>query len=213
MASDLFCYAAACSTINSGDLELATSVSWPPCGKFPANNSCHLRFAAPRTITGASHWVRSIDLAAFGSRPDDTGRPAAHRFQGVDIGTGSGYQAAILSLLVDHVYSIEIVEPLATAARDRLARLGYNNVTVRHGDGRRGWPEQMPFDLILGAAAPLAIPPALIDQLAPGGRLTMPVGPASGQRLMLVEKRADGSIHEQAITPVSFVPMTGDDQA
>lgn len=131
----------------------------------------------------------------------------------LDIGTGSGYQAAILSLLVDHVYSIEIVEPLATAARDRLARLGYNNVTVRHGDGRRGWPEQMPFDLILGAAAPLAIPPALIDQLAPGGRLTMPVGPASGQQLMLVEKRADGSIHEQAITPVSFVPMTGDDQA
>lgn len=128
----------------------------------------------------------------------------------LDVGTGSGYQAAILSELVDHVYSIEIVEPLAASARERLSALGYHNVTVRHGNGRQGWPDEAPFDLIVVAAAPQSVPPALIEQLVPGGRLVLPVGDTVHQQLLVVEKSNDGSVREQTVTPVAFVPMTGD---
>ena len=134
--------------------------------------------------------------------------PAA---KALDVGTGSGYQAAILAELVNHVYSMEIVEPLATMARERLSALGYHNVTVRHGNGRQGWPEQQPFDLIIIAAAPRKIPPALVEQLAPGGRLVLPVGDAAHQQLMVVEKAADGSVRERPVAPVAFVPLTGGD--
>lgn len=127
----------------------------------------------------------------------------------LDVGTGSGYQAAILAELVDHVYSIEIVEPLAQQAAERLQRLGYTNVTVRQGDGRKGWPEEAPFDVILAAAAPLEVPPALVEQLAPKGRLVLPVGPADRQYLLVIEKDAEGAVSERAVTPVAFVPMTG----
>ena len=126
----------------------------------------------------------------------------------LDVGTGSGYQAAVLSRLCKRVYSIEIVEPLAKEARGRLEKLGYENVTVRHGNGYRGWPEQAPFDVIIVAAAPEKIPEALIEQLKPGGRLVIPVGTYS-QNLMLVEKRPDGSVRERKVVPVAFVPMTG----
>jgi len=127
----------------------------------------------------------------------------------LDIGTGSGYQAAVLAELCKEVYSIEIVEPLATSARERLAALGYKNVTVRHGDGYRGWKEHAPFDAIVVAAAADHVPKALIDQLAPGGRLVMPVGNFF-QQLLLVEKQADGSTRQKKIAPVAFVPMTGE---
>ncbi len=127
----------------------------------------------------------------------------------LDVGTGSGYQAAVLAEIVDEVYSIEIVESLADEGRQRLERLGYRNIVVQHGDGYRGWPEEAPFDLIVVAAAPDHIPQPLIDQLAPGGRLVIPVGDRH-QRLMLVVKQQDGTVESTAITPVAFVPMTGE---
>ena len=126
----------------------------------------------------------------------------------LDVGTGCGYQAAILSRLCREVYSIEIVEPLATAARQRLQQLGCTNVTVHSGDGYRGWAEQAPFDLIIVAAAPDHVPQPLVEQLKPGGRLVIPVGGQS-QNLLLIEKKSDGSTRELTIAPVSFVPMTG----
>jgi protein-L-isoaspartate(D-aspartate) O-methyltransferase len=126
----------------------------------------------------------------------------------LDIGTGSGYQAAVLSLLCRHVYSMEIVEPLADAARERLAHLGYTNVTVRAGDGYGGWEEHAPFDLIIVAAAPERIPQPLIDQLKPDGRLVIPVG-KQFQNLIVVHKQPDGSVRRESVIPVAFVPMTG----
>jgi protein-L-isoaspartate(D-aspartate) O-methyltransferase len=129
----------------------------------------------------------------------------------LDIGTGSGYQAAILAELCKEVYSIEIVAPLAEEARKRLAELGYKNVTVRAGDGYRGWREHAPFDLIIVAAAPDHVPQPLVDQLAPGGRLVLPVG-GYPQHLMLIEKQKDGTVHRKNVAPVMFVPMTGEAQ-
>ncbi len=129
----------------------------------------------------------------------------------LDIGTGSGYQAAVLAELCEQVYSIEIVRPLAESARHRLAGLGYTNIEVRAGDGYRGWPEHAPFDVIIVAAAPDHVPQPLVEQLAPGGRLVIPVG-RYRQNLLLIEKRSDGSIVERTIAPVAFVPMTGEAQ-
>ena len=130
----------------------------------------------------------------------------------LDIGTGSGYQAAVLAELCQEVYSIEIVEPLADDARRRLAELGYKNVTVRAGDGYRGWPEKAPFDVIVVAAAPEHVPQPLIEQLAPGGRLVIPVG-GLFQELLLIEKKQDGTIEQKTAVPVRFVPMTGEAQS
>jgi len=129
----------------------------------------------------------------------------------LDIGTGSGYQAAILAELCREVYSIEIVEPLAKEAAERLKRLGYTNVVVKTGDGYRGWPEKAPFDVIIVAAAPDHIPQPLVDQLAVGGRLVIPVGRME-QQLLVIEKLPDGSIHRESVAPVLFVPMTGEAQ-
>jgi len=127
----------------------------------------------------------------------------------LDVGTGSGYQAAVLAELCREVYSIEILEPLAVEAAERLKRLGYRNVTVRVGDGYQGWPEKAPFDLIIVAAAPDHVPPPLIDQLAPGGRLVIPVGDAR-QELLLIVKGEDGVVRRESVAPVMFVPMTGE---
>ena len=126
----------------------------------------------------------------------------------LDVGTGSGYQAAVLAEIVDHVDSIEIVESLAEESRKRLPRLGYENVDVRTGDGYRGWPEHAPYDVIIVAAAPDHVPQPLVDQLAPGGRLIIPVGQRV-QKLTIVEKNDDGSIEKSNVAPVAFVPMTG----
>ena len=123
----------------------------------------------------------------------------------LEIGTGSGYQAAVLSLLVKAVYSIEIVAPLGKAAAERLAAMGYENVHVRVGDGYRGWPEEAPFDAIVVTAAPPEIPQALVDQLAEGGRMVIPVG-TSHQELLMVEKKK-GEVTKRVITVVRFVPM------
>lgn len=134
------------------------------------------------------------------------------RHKALDVGTGSGYQAAVLAGLTKNVYSIEIVESLANEARDRLQELGYSNITVRHGDGYHGWKSEAPFDVIIVAAAPSHIPQALIDQLAPGGKMVIPVGDYY-QELMLVEKDENGKITKREIIPVAFVPMTGDADA
>jgi protein-L-isoaspartate(D-aspartate) O-methyltransferase len=129
----------------------------------------------------------------------------AHRV--LEIGTGSGYQAAILSGLVSRVYSIEIVEPLASGAAARLAALGHANVTVRAGDGYGGWPEQAPFDRIIVTAAAPHIPQPLIDQLRPGGRMVIPVGSGEDEQLMLVTKDERGRVSRRAVLPVRFVPL------
>jgi protein-L-isoaspartate(D-aspartate) O-methyltransferase len=129
----------------------------------------------------------------------------------LDIGTGSGYQAAVLAEMGAKVWSIEIVPELAGEARARLKRLGYKAVEVRAGDGYRGWPEHAPFQAIILAAAAPEVPAPLIEQLAPGGRLVIPVGPEGRlQELLLVTKEADGSTTRKTIAPVVFVPMTGE---
>jgi len=129
----------------------------------------------------------------------------------LEIGTGSGYQAAVLSGLAAHVYTIEIVEMLGRRATEDLARLGYDNVTVRIGDGYAGWPEHAPFDAIVVTAAPDQIPQPLIDQLKVGGRMVIPVGGEYAvQTLKLLSKDADGNLEEKNIIPVRFVPLTRD---
>ena len=129
----------------------------------------------------------------------------------LEIGTGSAYQAAVLAEIVKEVYTIEIVEPLARSAESKLKELGYKNVTVRHGDGYRGWQEKSPFDAILITAATPEIPRPLIDQLNVGGRLVLPLGNSgSSQDLMVLTKQENGSLKEKFITGVIFVPMTGE---
>ena len=127
----------------------------------------------------------------------------------LEIGTGSGYQAAVLSRLVKQVYSVEILPSLAAAARRRLSELGFANVTVRAGDGYRGWPELAPFDGIIVTAAPPEIPAALVAQLKRGGRMVVPVGEtAATQQLMVIEKsRTSDAITKRTVIPVRFVPM------
>ena len=124
----------------------------------------------------------------------------------LEIGTGSGYQAAVLSPLVKHVYSIEIVKMLAQRADSTLKALSYNNVTVRWGDGYKGWPEEAPFDRIIGTAAPPEIPKALIDQLKPGGKMVLPVG-TNWQEIVVLTKSKSGKIQKKNVLPVRFVPM------
>ena len=129
----------------------------------------------------------------------------------LEVGTGSGYQAAVLAELVAKVYTIEIVEPLARRARQVLGELGYRNVEVRVGDGYGGWRAAAPFDAIIVTAAPAAVPQPLIDQLKPGGRMVIPVGgPSDVQQLLLVEKQSDGRTTTRRTLPVRFVPLTGD---
>ena len=129
----------------------------------------------------------------------------------LEVGTGSGYQAAILSRLVQKVYTIEIVAPLFETAKESLLRLGYNNVENRMGDGYLGWPEHAPFDGIIVTAAAPYIPQPLVKQLRPGGKLVVPVGmPNFHQELMVVEKNQKGEINTRDILSVAFVPLTGD---
>jgi protein-L-isoaspartate(D-aspartate) O-methyltransferase len=127
----------------------------------------------------------------------------------LEIGTGSGYQAAVAAQICAHVYTIEIVESLGERARRLLRELGYDNVTVKIGDGYQGWKEQAPFDGIIVTCAPSHIPRPLQEQLAEGGRMVIPVGEAGEQELVLLRKR-EGTIHREKIIPVRFVPMMSD---
>ena len=146
-----------------------------------------------------------VALMTQAARPKPTSRA-------LDIGTGSGYQAAVLAELCKEVYSIEILKPLADSAQNRLTALGYKNITIRVGDGYRGWPEKAPFDVIIVAAAPDHVPQRLVDQLAPGGRLVIPVG-RYFQELQVIEKRQDGTTRREIVAPVMFVPMRGEAEA
>jgi protein-L-isoaspartate(D-aspartate) O-methyltransferase len=131
----------------------------------------------------------------------------------LEIGTGSGYQAAVCAEICKEVYTVEIVEELAEAAKKRLKELGYANVFVRTGDGYFGWPQHAPFDAIIGTAAVDHIPDPLIKQLRPGGRMILPYGSAAGsQNLVLITKDNEGRIHKNTVMPVRFVPMSGEVQ-
>ena len=126
----------------------------------------------------------------------------------LEVGTGSGYQAAVLAEIVGRVFSIEIIEALGKEAEARLKTLGYRNIEVRIGDGYQGWPEKAPFDGIIVTAAAPFVPPALVAQLKPGGRMAIPVGAdREVQYLLLVTKRADGGIEQKRVLPVRFVPL------
>jgi len=131
----------------------------------------------------------------LGPEPDDVA---------LDIGTGLGYQAAVLAELVHQVWSVDVVEEFATEAEERLAQLGYRNVSIRVGDGSRGWAEHAPFDKILVAAGAEQAPPPLIEQLKPGGRMVMPLGPPDAQRLTVIDKNAGGRLTLRQSIPVRF---------
>ncbi len=129
----------------------------------------------------------------------------------LEIGTGLGYQTAILAELAGRVYTVEIIQELAAQAKPRLARRGYTNIEFRIGDGSRGWPDEAPFDKIIVTAAPELIPPPLIYQLKPGGRMVIPAGLVDSQQLLLVEKDAHGGVTTQEILPVRFSQLEGTD--
>jgi protein-L-isoaspartate(D-aspartate) O-methyltransferase len=127
----------------------------------------------------------------------------------LEIGSGCGYQTAMLSPFVERIFAIERVEPLVKRAKQNLAELEIRNVRLKHGDGFKGWPTQAPFDAILVAAAPLSLPEALVQQLAVGGRLIVPVGPEGQQQLMRFIRRENGGVHKELLGPVAFVPLLG----
>src|SRR6266850_1861028 len=156
-----------------------------------------LPIGAGQTISQPYIVALSADLLA--PKPDDIV---------LEVGTGSGYQAAVLAEVVKQVYSIELIESLGKSAAARLAEIGYRNVEVRIGDGYAGWPEKAPFDAIVVTAAAPQVPPALVAQLKTGGRMVIPIGGESEiQYLKLITKRADGGYDEKRVLPVRFVPL------
>ena len=160
----------------------------------------------PRTDLGQNFLI-DVNLIEFVVRHADLSR----RDVVLEVGTGSGYQAAVLSGLVSRVYSLEILQPLALRAESTLARLGYDNVVCRCGNGYFGWPEKAPFDGILVTAAAPNIPQPLVDQLKPGARMVIPVGlPGLHQELILLEKDQTGNTTTRQVLDVIFVPLTGD---
>jgi protein-L-isoaspartate(D-aspartate) O-methyltransferase len=157
-----------------------------------------------QTISQPYAVARMIEVLLEGRARDGAGGDLG---KVLEVGTGCGYQAAVLGMLAREVISVEIVAALARDAAARLARLGYANVHVRHEDGHRGAPDAAPFDAVLVAAAPGSVPQALIEQLAPGGRLVVPVG--SAEQELRVYRRTDGEITMERVCGVAFVPMTG----
>ncbi len=172
----------------------------PPESRSTAYSDCPLPIGFGQTIS--QPYIVALTTELVEPKP---------KAKALDIGTGSGYQAAILAELVQSVYSIEIVDELASEARQRLADLGYENVHIRSGDGYRGWPDQAPFDIITVAAAPDHVPQPLVEQLAPGGRMVIPVG-SFYQDLLVIEKSDRGVVTQRSVSPVAFVPMTGEAQ-
>ena len=167
----------------------------PPGERLAAYQNRPLPIGSGQTISQPYIVALSTDLLSIG--PESVV---------LDVGTGSGYQAAVLAEIARQVYSIDIVEALARTAAQNLASLGYRNVEVKVGDGYAGWPEKGPFDAIVVAATAPSLPQALVDQLKPGGRMVIPVGDWR-QDLKLVTKRADGGIDVRDVLPVRFVPL------
>jgi len=187
--------------IHGGVLQAMASV---PRHEFvPATQRCRAYDDGPLPI-GYNQTISQPYIVAF--MTEQLNPQATDRV--LEIGTGSGYQAAVLACLVREVYSVEILEPLATSAAADLRRLGYANVFVRSGDGYQGWPDKAPFDSVIVTCAPEHIPQPLVDQLKEGGRMLIPVGPRLDQKLYVLEKR-DGEVRQHAVLPVRFVPMTG----
>ncbi len=148
-------------------------------------------------------YIVALMIAAAGIGPGD---------KALEVGAGSGYAAAVISRIARDVIAIERLPELAETAARRLAELGFDNVRIVEGDGTRGWPAQAPFDAILAAASGSHVPPSLVDQLAPGGRLVMPLGdPDSIQQLVKVTKAADGSVEQADLGAVRFVPLIGEE--
>jgi protein-L-isoaspartate(D-aspartate) O-methyltransferase len=169
----------------------------PPSQASAAYRNHPLPIGGGQTISQPYIVALSTDLLQ--PKPDDVV---------LDVGTGSGYQAAVLAEVVKQVYSIEIIESLGRAASRRLAEMGYRNIEVKIGDGYAGWPEKGPFDGIVVTAAAPSVPPALLAQLKPGGRMVIPVGGSGDiQYLKLIVKRADGGFDERKVLPVRFVPL------
>ena len=175
-----------------------------PRDKFVPSELRHLAYADTPLPIGYDQTISQPYIVAYMTEALELPPDA----KVLDVGTGSGYQAAVLAKVARDVFSIEIVSDLVASATVRLKDLGYNNVRVRHGDGYRGWPEEAPFDGIVVAAAPDHIPQALVEQLAVGARLVIPVGDRS-QTMTIVTKTEDGSRLETTF-PVRFVPMTGE---
>jgi len=155
-----------------------------------------LPIGAGQTISQPYIVARMTEALVHGKRPAKV----------LEVGSGCGYQTAVLAQLVDQVYSVERIESLIAPARERLHALGVNNVRMRRADGFEGWPDHAPFDAILVAAAPGFVPQALVDQLTVGGRMVIPVGPQGAQRLLLLTRNEDG-VEEETLADVSFVPL------
>ncbi len=188
------------------DERVLTAMNTVPRHRFvPKNLEAHAYRDRPLPIgldqTISQPWVVARMTELVEPSPTD---------KALEVGTGSGYQAAVLAQLVSHVYTIEILCEHADRAREQLKQLDYENLSVRCGDGYEGWLEHAPFDIIVVTAAPESIPPPLLEQLAPGGRLVIPVGPRNDvQTLTLVRRKTDGSLQSSEGVPVRFVPMTG----
>lgn len=191
--------------IDSLDPRVLQAMAQVPRHRFVPEPSRAMAYANGPVSIGHAQTVSQPYIVALMThllRPEPS-----HRV--LEVGAGSGYQAAVLSLLVRQVYSLEIIPQLADAAAMRLQELGYDNVSVRVGDGYNGWPEQAPYDRIIVTAAAPSIPPPLIAQLVPGGRMVIPVGlPYQHQELMLVKKDMDNKTDVQIILGVAFVPLT-----
>jgi protein-L-isoaspartate(D-aspartate) O-methyltransferase len=181
-----------------------------PRERFVAPNLRHEAFGDYPLPIGFDQTISQPYIVAFMTEAARVGPESVV----LEVGTGSGYQAAVLAEIVHKVYTIEIVQPLADRAARRLEELGYHNVHVRAGDGYAGWPEHAPFDAIIVTAAPERVPPALIEQLKPGGRMVIPVGPVDRtQMLQVLTKRPDGSVVRENVMAVRFVPMVGNPTA
>jgi protein-L-isoaspartate(D-aspartate) O-methyltransferase len=175
-----------------------------PRHEFMPENVRRLAYEDRAIPIGYDQTISQPSLVAFMTETLDVGK--GHRV--LEIGTGSGYQAAVLATLAGEVYTIEIVPELARSSAETLKRLGYRNIIPRQGNGYLGWPEKAPFDRIMLTAAPPQLPQALIDQLKPGGKLLAPVGRTPlDQELVLVEKSMSGEITKRSILAVRFVPM------
>jgi protein-L-isoaspartate(D-aspartate) O-methyltransferase len=176
-----------------------------PRHEFVPEAHRHQAYADHPLPIGHNQTISQPYIVAFMTEQLDP-QPSDHV---LEIGTGSGYQAAVLAKLVEKVFSIEIVKPLADQAQATLARLNYTNVVVKAGDGYAGWAEHAPFDSIIVTCAPEKIPQPLVDQLKEGGKMIIPVGPLFDQKLYLLEKKG-GAVQPRGVLAVRFVPMTGD---